>query len=133
MPHQGSCLCGKVSIEIGTTEKNQIVCHCTDCRQTSGSAFSTNVLVPKTEVKITGPVQSFDLKAPSGNIVTRVFCGNCGSAITHLTPAFGESQAVQTGNFKDFADIPIGMEIFVKSRWTGLGPVAGATQVQGMP
>jgi hypothetical protein len=39
--------------------------------------------------------------------VTRVFCGNCGSAITHLTAAFGDKQVIHTGNFADFASVPI--------------------------
>jgi hypothetical protein len=96
-----------------------------------------------------------------------VFCGNCGSAITHLTAAFGDAQAIQTGNFADFANIPITTEcewppsanncvpfalsshsnflygimqfytyvfsgVFVKDRWTGLAPIAGAAQAQTM-
>lgn len=43
-------------------------------------------------------------------IVTRIFCGNCGSAISHKSVVFGEAQAIQTGNFADFAKIPIKTE-----------------------
>ncbi|KAJ7617962.1 Mss4-like protein [Roridomyces roridus] len=132
MPHKGSCLCGQTTIELASTFAEQIVCHCTDCRQTSGSAFSTNVLAPKKDVTITGPVKEYNIKAASGNTVTRVFCDNCGSAITHLTPAFGDAQAIQTGNFADFANIPISVELFVKDRWTGIAPVEGAAQMQRM-
>jgi len=133
MPHKGECLCGQTTIELATTHENQIVCHCTDCRQTSGSAFSTNVLTPKKDVTIKGPIKEFNIKAASGNTVTRIFCGNCGSAITHLAPVFGDAQAIQTGNFKDFADIPINTELFVKDRWSGLAKIEGAAQVQAMP
>ncbi|KAJ7779333.1 Mss4-like protein [Mycena maculata] len=133
MPHTGSCLCGQTTIVLESTHPEQIVCHCTDCRQTSGSAFSTNVLAPKSGVKITGPVKEYSIKAASGNTVTRVFCGNCGSAISHLTAAFGDAQAIQTGNFPDFAQVPITTELFVKDRWTGLGPISGAAQVPAMP
>ncbi|KAF7293825.1 GFA domain-containing protein [Mycena chlorophos] len=131
--HKGSCLCGETTVELGGSDfTEQIVCHCTDCRQTSGSAFSTNILVPKKDVTITGPVKQFDMKAASGNTVTRVFCSNCGSAISHLTPAFGEAQAIQTGNFSDFAKVPITTELFVKDRWTGLAAISGAAQVRAM-
>ncbi|KAJ7027168.1 Mss4-like protein [Mycena alexandri] len=133
MPHKGSCLCGQTTIELASTHEEQIVCHCTDCRQTSGSAFSTNVLAPKKDVTISGPVKEYSVKAPSGNTVTRVFCSNCGSAISHLTVAFGEAQAIQTGNFSDFAQVPITTELFVKDRWTGLAPISGAAQVKAMP
>ncbi|TFK66364.1 hypothetical protein BDN72DRAFT_844435 [Pluteus cervinus] len=79
-------------------------------RQTSGSAFSTNVLAPKKGVRISGPVKEFSIKALSGNTVTRIFCGTCGSAISHTSVAFGDAQAIQTGNFKDFASVPIDTE-----------------------
>ncbi|KAJ6612013.1 hypothetical protein B0H10DRAFT_2223540 [Mycena sp. CBHHK59/15] len=72
--------------------------------------ITSNVLELKTNVKIEGPVTEYKSKAASGNTVTRVFCSNCDSAITHLSTAFGESQATQTGNFADFADVPIGAE-----------------------
>ncbi len=42
--------------------------------------------------------------------VTRIFCSECGSAISHKSVVFGEAQAVQTGNFVDFAKIPIKTE-----------------------
>lgn len=39
--------------------------------------------------------------------VTRIFCGNCGSAIAHTSTMFPELKAIQTGNLPDFAKIPI--------------------------
>ncbi|KAF8182416.1 Mss4-like protein [Mycena galopus ATCC 62051] len=133
MPHRGECLCGQTTIEINSFHTEQTICHCLDCKQTSGSAFSTNVMVAKTDVVISGPTKEFTIKGASGNPVTRVFCSHCGSAISHLSPAFGENQAIQTGNFWDFEQIPITTEIFVKDRWSNLDPIRGAAQVQGMP
>ncbi|EAU89484.1 hypothetical protein CC1G_07710 [Coprinopsis cinerea okayama7 len=129
---KGQCLCGQstVTIENGENFKDQIICHCWDCKQTSGSAYSTNILAPKKDVKIEGPIKEFGVKVPSGNIVTRVFCGTCGSALSHLSPGFGESQAIQTGNFRDFASKPVATELFVKDRWTGIPAVPDAAQLQ---
>ncbi|KAJ2929790.1 hypothetical protein H1R20_g7295, partial [Candolleomyces eurysporus] len=128
---QGQCLCGQttITIENGDSFKDQIFCHCWDCKQTSGSAFSTNVLAPVKDTKIEGPVKEYSVKALSGNTVTRVFCGNCGSAISHRSVAFGEGAAIQTGNFKYFADKPVGLEFFTKDRWTAVAPIEGATQM----
>lgn len=108
------------------------LCHCWDCKQTSGTAFSSNIVVPVKDLKIEGPTKEFKIKVPSGNVgaysltilctfrnpnllficiaATRVFCGNCGSAICHFSPALGEAKAVQTGNFKHFADKPVALE-----------------------
>ncbi|RDB27017.1 hypothetical protein Hypma_005110 [Hypsizygus marmoreus] len=133
MPHQGSCLCGQTKITIASDQQQQLICHCLDCRQTSGSAFATNAIVLQKDVTITGPIKTYESKAATGNIVTRVFCGICGSAISHKSAYFGDKQAVQTGNFADFAKIPFLAEIFIKDRWTGLAPIEGAAQVQANP
>ncbi|KAJ3547248.1 hypothetical protein NMY22_g1721 [Coprinellus aureogranulatus] len=130
---QGQCLCGKTTVTItnGETFKDQLLCHCWDCKQTSGAPFSSNVIAPRKDTKIEGPVKEYSVvAAPSGNTVTRVFCGNCGSAISHFSVAFGENAAIQTGNFKYFADKPIVQEIFTKDRFTGLPAVGGAKQLE---
>ncbi|KAJ6779203.1 Mss4-like protein [Mycena vulgaris] len=132
MPGHRSCLCGQTVIELASTHPEQTVCHCTDCRQTSGSAFATSVLASKKDVSITGPVNDYSIKAASGNTVTRVFCGTCGSAIAQLSTAFADAQAIQTGNLPDFAQVPITTELFVKDRWDGFGPIEGAAQVKAM-
>jgi hypothetical protein len=43
-------------------------------------------------------------------IVTRIFCGSCGSAISHKSVVFGDAQAIQTGNFADFANVKFAAE-----------------------
>lgn len=133
MPFVGKCLCEQTVVTLDSAHEDQLLCHCTDCRRTSGSAFTTNVLAPSDHVKITGPVKEFAAKGDSGNMVTRVFCGNCGCAISHKSAVFGGAQAIQTGIFPVFAKIPVGAEIYVKDRWTGLAPVAGAAQFQITP
>ncbi|WVQ97241.1 hypothetical protein IAU59_004351 [Kwoniella sp. CBS 9459] len=133
MPHIGSCLCGSVQIKVNSTEEKQIACHCTDCQHTSGSAHSTNILPKISDVELTGDVHEYNSKASSGNTVTRLFCGTCGSALAHKSKAFGDAMAVQTGNLPDFSKIPFGAELFVKNRWTGLPQIPEADQAKEMP
>ena len=66
---EGSCLCGqtKITIEDASAYENQVLCHCWDCKQTSGSAFSTNILAPQDKTKIEGPVKEYNSTALSGN------------------------------------------------------------------
>jgi hypothetical protein len=74
------------------------------------------------------------VKVPSGNTVTRVFCKECGSPMSHKSKAFGDKQAIQTGTLRDhFSKVPIKTELFVKSRWSGVDAVKDAAQVQEMP
>ncbi|SCV74091.1 BQ2448_6523 [Microbotryum intermedium] len=163
MPHTGSCLCGSVQIKIASSHESQIACHCTDCQITSGSVHSTNILAKQSDVEIKGDsVKNYDSKAASGNTVTRVFCGNCGSALcksdrrfaiefcccistgtsttklfsariaAHKSKAFGDSMAVQTGTLPDFRKIPFEAELFTKDRWTGLSAIDNAAQKEIM-
>ncbi|TFK38250.1 Mss4-like protein [Crucibulum laeve] len=132
MPHQGSCLCGQTIIVINTMPTNQFLCHCFDCRKSNGSAFSSNFLVPEAELKIDGPTKTFEIKAASGNDVTRWFCSNCGSQIYHRSACMGPLTAVHTGNFVEFAKLPISFELFVKDRWPGLPAVQNAMQFEDM-
>ncbi|KAF5356857.1 hypothetical protein D9756_006786 [Leucocoprinus leucothites] len=95
--------------------------------------MSTNFLAPKSKIMISGPVKEYSSPVASGNIVTRYFCNNCGSAIAHGSSMIPDLQALQTGNFPDFAKVKIEHELYVKDRWTGLGPIPGAVQVDAMP
>ncbi|WWD17906.1 hypothetical protein CI109_102351 [Kwoniella shandongensis] len=132
MTYTGSCLCGACQVVVNSTEDKQTACHCVDCQHTSGTAYSSNILPKQSDVKITGAVKEYGSKAASGNTVTRVFCGECGSPLAHKSKAFGDAMAVQTGNLPDFRKVPYGAELFVKDRWTGLQPIPEADQVQIM-
>ncbi|KAJ7142357.1 Mss4-like protein [Mycena epipterygia] len=132
MSHSGSCLCGQTTVTLASKHGGQVICHCTDCKKTSGSEFSTNVLALQDNVKIEGPVKTFVSSSESGNAVTRIFCSNCGSQISHKSAKFGESQAVRTGLFSDFTGVPIVAELFVKSRWNAVPAVNGAAQLEAM-
>lgn len=96
------------------TPKGQIACHCDDCKHTSGAPYSSNILAPEKDVQFSGPVKEFVAKAASGNDVTRTFCSNCGGALAHNSKAFGDSMAVQTGNFEEAKSWPFEAELFVK-------------------
>lgn len=130
---EGACLCGGCKISVASDHADQIACHCKDCSLSSGAGFSTNILAKQTDVKITGDVGTYGAKAASGNIVERLFCKNCGSALAHKSVAFGDAMAVQTGNIPAFRAIPFGAELFTKDRYTGIGPIAGAAQHATMP
>ena len=56
-------------------------CHCVDCRKSSGTGHCTHVVSPAAAFTVTGETKSFDKPADSGNMITRHFCPECGSAI----------------------------------------------------
>ncbi len=81
MAFEGGCLCGQLRYASAEAPRFQVVCHCTDCQKSSGSAFTVNLGVRKETLTITGRMTSWEGRADSGNPVLRTFCPDCGSPI----------------------------------------------------
>lgn len=79
----GGCLCGRVRYEFGE-ESGGGHCHCIDCRKSSGTGHCSHMIVPEPSFSVRGEVKFFDKPADSGNMVSRGFCPNCGSALYSL-------------------------------------------------
>jgi hypothetical protein len=57
-------------------------CHCRDCQRATGSAYSTDMVIPILAWKLlVGEPKFYDVKADSGNNVSRGFCIGCGSPL----------------------------------------------------
>jgi hypothetical protein len=46
MKVDGACVCGAIKIEAEADPEKTQICHCTDCRNGTGSAFRVSVLFP---------------------------------------------------------------------------------------
>ena len=68
----GGCLCGQVRI-VATGRPYRVgLCHCLDCRKSSGSLFQMTAIFPETAVTVTGE---------TGVHAGRHFCPRCGGAV----------------------------------------------------
>ena len=147
----------------------QVVCHCNDCKRTSGSAFSTNAVAPSEDVKITGPVKEYKNKADSGNeggLSAQVV--SCRLSSSHLASSQSPGSSVENVDVPSRIRLPAWetttrsrvdpsrtslrsplirkvspanifwddfvshrtCTVYVKNRWTTLGAIDGAAQVQ---
>jgi hypothetical protein len=76
----GSCLCGDVAYEVDAEPGPIVHCHCSTCRKTHGSAFSTVTGVPRDRFRWTkGENLLSGFESSAGK--TRYFCRQCGSHI----------------------------------------------------
>jgi len=71
---RGSCLCGQVTYEVTEPLREVIVCHCGQCRKTSGH-YVAATSAALGHLHITGEVTWFR----SSETARRGFCGTCGS------------------------------------------------------
>lgn len=71
----GGCLCGAVRFSVKGAPLRVGLCHCHDCRRTSGSAFNFFGVWPRSAYLGTGELSTFE---------GRSFCQICGSRVTSL-------------------------------------------------
>jgi len=115
----GQCRCGQVQLSAGGEPLRIGICHCTDCRQESGSAFTYYGI---------WPASSFTYGGQTAEFKGRRFCPACGSRLFALDETEAE---VKLGIL---SEAPTGLvptyELWVKRREPWLQPIAGATQFQ---
>ncbi|KAJ0108070.1 glutathione-dependent formaldehyde-activating [Diaporthe amygdali] len=128
---EGGCVCGAVRVKSTGEIKAKALCHCLDCRKTTGSIFSTNIIVAGDGFSlIKGTPKQFAKTAKSGKTITSFFCGDCGSTIWRETETYGDSKIIKVGTMDGDAleDAKPAAELFVGNRPSWLPPIAGAQQ-----
>ncbi|KAI2609952.1 Mss4-like protein [Hypoxylon fragiforme] len=130
---QGGCLCGKIRIEYEGDSSPVALCHCTDCRKVSGSAYSTNILVPSATLKVvSGTPKIFTITADTGRPITSHFCGDCGTTLWRDGPGLGDRCALKAGTLDDpnaINETKPSLEFFVPRRANWIPETPGAAQL----
>lgn len=76
----GHCLCGEIEFEISGDLPNFYQCHCSLCRNQSGSTSNTATVVERSRLKWKkGETLIRSYRKPSG--FTSNFCSQCGSPV----------------------------------------------------
>jgi len=112
----GRCLCGDVSYAAEGEIAFQGNCHCTDCRQSSGSAFATLVFMDKGDVDITGAVKSFDHVVDSGSTLTKTFCPKCGSQLFTANAGRPNSIGIRAGTLNEHEEVKPQFNVYAGSK-----------------
>jgi len=100
-PFTGGCMCRAVRYECSVEPFATGNCHCRDCQQSSGSAFVPGLFVPQDAVKIKGEVKYYDVKADSGNTISRGFCPNCGATLFGISTSLPSIIGIRAGSLDD--------------------------------
>jgi hypothetical protein len=115
----GRCLCGQVQILARGEPLRTGICHCTDCRQESGSAFTFYGV---------WAADQFESKGGTSEFRGQHFCPRCGS---HLFSVDEREAEVKLGVLSE-APTPLvpSYELWVKRREPWLRPIEGAAQYE---
>lgn len=98
-----TCACGQASITVNALPTMHGVCHCTNCKRRTGSAFGISAYFDKTavvEIKGETKVYSFH-HAAQNHDQERHFCVNCGTTLFWFLSAAPESIGIAGGCFAD--------------------------------
>lgn len=112
----GRCLCGACSYEIDGDPIVVAICHCTDCQRFSGAGHSTGAMYPKYRIRLSGQPATYAMKSAAGNTVTRLFCGNCGSALFGKNSGMPDVMTVTMGTLDSSDGLSPVVEIFTRTR-----------------
>jgi hypothetical protein len=98
----GGCGCGKVRYECTEKPIVQLICHCRDCQQSSGSAFAAVMFVPSDRFHFTKAEPKYhEVKTATGRKLQRGFCGECGSQVSGRWPDNLVYQIIQASSLDD--------------------------------
>ena len=133
-PRAGGCQCGSVRYEIRSPPIKVYVCHCSECRKQSASAFGISVMASSAAFSLTrGTPKRWSRPTDSGGTLDCYFCPDCGSRVfsTNLE-SFPGAVFATLGCIDNPAGIEPILEMFVKRRLTWVAPLP-LPQLQDMP
>ncbi|MBH1991808.1 MAG: GFA family protein [Sphingomonadaceae bacterium] len=99
----GRCQCGAITYEATGEPAYSAICHCTDCRASSGAPMVGWALFPEDAVTISGTAVQYR----SSENATRHFCGTCGTGLFYTNPVvFPNAIDIQTATLNDASALP---------------------------
>lgn len=114
MTHQGGCHCGAVRYEVAGEPQHVALCHCSDCRKSSGAPMVAWAAFTEDQFKLVeGEPVTFNY---SGSAM-RSFCPKCGSGLYYRNAEFLPGIVdVQSATLDDPEALPPGAHIQTAER-----------------
>ena len=108
---KGSCLCGDVRYTVADEFEYALICHCSQCRRATGSAFKPFGGIDRRKLKVTrGTIRRFgDAKTHDAH------CRRCGSLLYSIVQK-GTRAHVTYGTLIDAPSLAPQAQIFVGSK-----------------
>ncbi len=117
----GRCQCGAVRYEVDAAPIEVYVCHCTECRKQSSSAFGISVIVPSDALRILqGTPTIWSRPTATGKKLSCAFCGTCGSRLWHANDPSEETLSIKGGSLETPIDLSHAFHIWTQSKLPGI-------------
>jgi len=107
---KGSCLCGAATYTVADEFSYALICHCSQCRRATGSAFKPFGGIERSKLKVSGKLRIF------GDVMTHdAHCRTCGSLLYSIVSE-GTRAHVTYGTLIDAPTLEPTAHIFVGSK-----------------
>lgn len=121
MERTGRCQCGAVRYVLTAPPRAIYVCHCTECRRQSSSAFGISVYMASADVRLVqGRPRTWSRPGARHGTVECSFCGACGSRLWHVGVDETGITSVKGGTLDDPVDLGGAVHIWTRSRLPGV-------------
>lgn len=133
-PLTGGCQCGAVRYALHGAPLTLYVCHCTECRGQSASAFGISVIVNAADLALVeGETRVWARPTDLGGHLDCHFCPVCGSRLWHIGSRDPERVSVKGGSLDTPPDLSDAMHIWTASKLPGVVIPPGAVCHPGEP
>ncbi len=130
----GGCQCGDVRYESAGAPLALYICHCTECRRQSASAFGMSLQVPRAGFRVTaGEPRFWSRGTDSGRRLRCAFCQRCGSRLWHERVPEGATLTLKAGSLDEPVDAGRAIHIWTARKLPGIVIPADAPQFAREP
>ena len=120
----GGCLCGAVRYKLSAEPITTMICNCTICQKSSGSALSTIALVVRDALEVEGELKGYEYAGDSGNKLEINFCPNCGAPVLLNIDHMPDIVSIKVGSFDDTSWFKPKLNIWTDSAQAWLSEIA---------
>lgn len=102
----------------------------------TGSAFSTNIMVPGEGFTSSGNIKTYSKTAENGNSIESHFCPECGSTMWASGVAFADSKVIKVGSLDNKDCLEEGkpaLELYAPNKPSWIHKIDGAELKKAMP
>ena len=87
----GSCLCGQVSYRVSGPLQSFHLCHCSQCRKSTGSAHAANIFAEAEQIEWLSGEDLIKRYTPDKeDVISKCFCSHCGSLVPYVSLKSGK-------------------------------------------
>ncbi len=106
-------MCGNVRYLLTSRPIDSAICHCSDCRRSSGAQSVAWVAVPLQDFKF---VKGEPAIYNSSKNIERGFCPQCGTTLSYFNKKAGKNIDITVGSIDEPEKYPPGKDFFCREK-----------------